>query len=167
MRKAMDEHLSNSILHVESSRMLATKLLPVMEEELRQLSSGWAFDWVSESRKFKVFKLITLENPSRIEGLVSLEMQKGFCLVSLVESVPHNLNKGKLHEGVGGNLFAFACAFSIEHGSGGYVCFESKTALKDYYEKNFGARQVGNSNRMYIDEVAAKRLVDVYFTQKS
>jgi len=144
--------------------MLATKVLPANLKELRLLGGGWLFDWAQESLNFDVHKLVTLENQDEIQGLVSLQIKKGFVYVSLVESAPHNRNKEKVNDGVGGNLFAFACKLSKEKGFGGFVTFESKTELMGYYAKNFGAKPIGNSNRMFIDEAAAEKLIATYFT---
>ena len=163
MRKTQTKYLSNTIQHRQSGRMLPTLLAQASRMELAELPKGWIFDWEKEASKYQVFKLMTNENLAVIEGLISLELRNGFCYVSLVESAPHNRGDLKLHDGVGGNLFAFACKLSIEKGFDGFVVFETKTGLKAYYQESFGAKPVGNSNRMQLDETAAKHLVKIYF----
>lgn len=160
MRKT---HKSDSIFHRASGRMMATKVLPASLKELNLLGEAWLFDWAQESLKYDVYKLVTIENQSVIQGLVSLQIKKGFVYVSLVESALHNRSKEKTNDGVGGNLFAFACVLSKEQGSEGFVTFESKTELMGYYANSFGAKPIGNSNRMFIDEAAAEKLIATYF----
>ncbi len=160
MRKS---HKSNSIYHRASGKMLATKVLPASLKELKLLGEGWLFDWAQESLKFDVYKLVTIENQAVIQGLVSLQIQIGFVYVSLVESAPQNRRKEKANDGVGGNLFAFTCKLSKGKGAEGFITFESKTELMGYYAKNFGAKPIGNSNRMFIDEAAAEKLIATYF----
>ncbi len=142
---------------------MATKVVTARLEELKPLEETWLFDWAQESLKSDVFKLVTLQNQTEIQGLVSLQIKKRFVYVSLVESAPHNRNMEKANDGVGGNLFAFACVLPKEHGYEGFVTFESKTELMGYYAKNFGAKPIGNTNRMFIDEVAAENLITIYF----
>ena len=156
-------HKSNSIFHRASGRMLATKVLQASLKELNLLGEAWLFDWAQESLQYDIYKLVTVENQAIVQGLVSLEIKKGFVYVSLVESAPQNRTKEKTNDGVGGNLFAFACKLSMEKGFDGFVTFESKTELMGYYAKNFGAKPIGNSNRMFIDEAAAKKLIATYF----
>jgi hypothetical protein len=163
MKKAQNTQLSNSILHRQSGKMIPTTLTRVNLGELRESTITWEFSWEKEASKFQVFKLTTVEAPSIIQGLISLELRTGFCFVSLVESAPHNRRDYKQYEGVGGNLFAFACKLSFENGYDGIVVFETKTELKAYYKKSFGAIQIGSSNRMYLDENAAKFMVKIYF----
>lgn len=163
MRKTLNLNLSNSIQHLESGRMFPTILTEISQMELAKLSKDWLFDWRNEASKYRVYKLTIAEKKDTIEGLISLEMRKGFCYVSLVESAAHNRGDLKLHEGVGGNLFAFACKLSIDNGFDGFVVFETKTGLKTYYQENFGAIPMGNSNRMHLDENAATRLIKIYF----
>jgi hypothetical protein len=130
---------------------------------LKLLGDAWLFDWEQESLKYDVYKLVTLENQAVIQGLVSLQIKNGFVYVSLVESAPQNRVKEKTYDGVGGNLFAFASVLSKEKGFEGFVTFESKTELMGYYTKNFGAKPIGNTNRMFIDEAAAEKLIATYF----
>lgn len=80
----------------------------------------------------------------------------------LLESAPFNIGRNKLYEGVSGNLVAFACQLSFQRGGEGFVSFESKTKLIDYYVKILGAYHFGG-HLLVIDTIAAKKLVDKYF----
>ena len=45
------------------------------------------------------------------------------------------------------------------------MVFTAKTGLINYYRDVLGAKQIGNSLRMYIDEVVAQMLIDKYMRQ--
>ncbi|TAK50543.1 MAG: hypothetical protein EPO28_00115 [Saprospiraceae bacterium] len=156
---------SNSIIHRKSGRKLETLVLPASLAEARGLSGGWLFDWAREAARYAVFKLVTVEEPGIIQGLMSLEERQDFYHVYLVESAPFNRGREKEHEGAAGNLFAFACLKSNEKGFGGFVSFESKTELTAHYRETLGAKSIGNSNRMVIDEFQAQRLIQTYFSK--
>jgi len=79
-----------------------------------------------------------------------------------LESAPFNIGKGKLYEGVPGNLVAYACKLSFQKGFDGFVAFTAKTRLINHYEKTLGAYHFGN-HRMIIDTIASKKLVNKYF----
>ena len=82
--------------------------------------------------------------------------------MNLLESAPFNQGKSKLYEGVAGNLVAYACKISFQHGFDGYVVFTAKTKLIDHYIKTLGAYSIG-SQRMVISTRASKFLVEKYF----
>lgn len=82
--------------------------------------------------------------------------------MDLLESAPFNRGKNKLYEGLAGNLVAFACKVSFQHGFNGYVSFTSKTKLSDHYAKTLGAVQFGRQ-LMIINTIAANNLIDKYF----
>lgn len=154
---------SHSILHLASGKMLETLVLPASLAELKNLPGNWLFDWAKEAARYPVFKLVTVETPATIQGLVSLEERQGFYQLLLVESAPFNRGRRKEHEGVAGNLFAFACKLSMEKGYDGVVGFEAKSELIAHYHKTLGAYSIGHSKRMFIDEAQAEKLIDLYF----
>jgi hypothetical protein len=82
--------------------------------------------------------------------------------MNLLESAPFNIGKNKLYEGVAGNLVAFACKLSFQKGFDGYVAFTSKTNLIKHYEENLGAYHF-KSQRMILEPIASKKLVEKYF----
>ncbi|MEO0582047.1 MAG: hypothetical protein AAF135_07495 [Bacteroidota bacterium] len=59
-----------------------------------------------------------------------------------IEVAPHNYGSNGRYENVAGALIAFACLQSIEKGKEpyeGYLTFESKTALIEFYINKYGA----------------------------
>jgi len=71
----------------------------------------------------------------------------------------------KIYEGIGGNLFAYACKTSYEEGFDGVVSFYSKTQLIDHYSVTLGAILFAN-NKMIIPEQNAHLLVCKYFAHE-
>lgn len=80
----------------------------------------------------------------------------------LIESNRFNRGTRKVYVGVPGNLIAFACKQSFDLGYEGYVSFESKTALKEHYQKTLGAHMLFG-NYMAINTKAAAKLIEQYF----
>ncbi len=154
---------SNSIRHLATGRMLETLVLSASLQELKNLPGVWLFDWVKEAAQYSVYKLVTVEDPATIQGLVSFEERPGFYQLLLVESASINKGRRKVYEGVAGNLFAFVCKLSAEKGYDGVIGFEAKSQLIEHYRKTLGAHSIGNSNRMFIDEAQAEKLIHLYF----
>jgi len=88
-------------------------------------------------------------NPSIIQGSISLSIEPDHVYMPLLENAPFNLGKNKLYEGVAGNLMAHACKVSFHHGFDGFVAFTAKTKLIKHYEDSLGAYTLGGS-RMII-----------------
>ena len=57
------------------------------------------------------------------------------------------------------------CRRSFELGYDGYVEFTAKTKLIEYYKRELGALVIGGQ-KMVIDEIAAKKLVEKYYGGK-
>ena len=126
-----------------------------------------AFDWHKElkDKSFEVYKLTTVENKHIIQGLISIQRMDSFIFISLVENANFNRGKNKMYEGVGGNLFAFACKMSKDIGFEGYVSFIAKTSLMEYYNRTLNAtKAIGQ--RMVIIGQDAELLINRYFKHK-
>ena len=91
-----------------------------------------------------------------------MTIEEDHVFVNLLESAPFNIGKGKIYEGVAGNLVAYACKISFQKGFEGYVAFTAKTKLIDHYEKALGAYHFKNQ-RMIIESQPARVLVEKYF----
>lgn len=160
------DKLTDSIINRISGDSFRTEVSLMTRKDLKAISKtkGWSFDWKYEfdQPEREVYKLTIAENPSIIQGLMSLTVKSDHVYMYLLESAPFNVGKSKLYEGVPGNLVAFACKLSFQRGGEGFVAFESKTKLIDHYVKTLGAFHFGG-HLMVIDTLAAKRLVDRYF----
>lgn len=117
--------------------------------------------------------LCRIENDELL-GLMSYELDHGSLAVEIVyvESARHS-NANILHAGGGRKqyigiakaLFAYAVQVSLEAGFDGVLVFRAKTSdLLGYYQREFGARQVGAYHpfRLVIWEDVAERLIAEY-----
>lgn len=88
---------------------------------------GWEFNWKNEldDNTKEVFNLHIANNPNIVQGLLSFTIQSDHVYMDLLESAPFNRGKNKLYEGVAGNLVAYACKVSFQHGFDGYISFNS------------------------------------------
>lgn len=96
-----------------------------------------------------------------VQGRISLKIDGGVADVDIVESNPHNIGCDGKYIGVGGHLFAIACLISMNNNCEGYVAFTAKTNLINHYTEVLGAKLI-RGQRMYIDECAAKTLIEKY-----
>jgi hypothetical protein len=132
--------------------------------------SEWEFDWPGLFDGGYEIYSIKAEGDPRIQGLIALKDQPdGLSMfVQDVESAPWNSKHNpkyakKEYAGVGAHLFALACLLSVKKGYGGYVSMVAKTNLVQYYQEKLGAKQIGRSSTMIIDEVSARKLLVMYY----
>ena len=160
------DKLTNSIQNTISGDSFPTDVHPVTKADLKIVSkkSGWLFNWEQEHklRDRQIYKLTIRNNPDIIQGMLSISDNQDHYYLNLIESAPFNLGKGKLYEGVPGNLFAFTCKTSWDKGYQGFVSFTSKTKLIEHYEKTLGATHIGG-HKMVIFPHEALRLIKKYF----
>ena len=159
------DRLTNSIENVITGNSLATEISILTTNDLRIVNkkNGWLFNWRIEYMDpvKDVYKLTIVNNPTVIQGLVSLEVKEDHVFMHLVENAPFNKGKTKVYAGVAGNLVAFACKLSFQRGHEGNVSFISKTQLIHHYEKSLGAYHFGG-RLMVIETKAALKLIDKY-----
>ncbi|HEY8928521.1 MAG TPA: hypothetical protein VIM55_05000 [Mucilaginibacter sp.] len=106
--------------------------------------------------------MIRKDQPEILQGLISLSTHKDHVYVHLAESAPINFGTKKIHEGVGGNLFAYACKLSWDSGNDGIIAFQSKTKLIKHYQQMLGAIHIGG-HQMIIYPESALSLLKQYF----
>lgn len=161
------DRLTNSIENTVSGDSFDTEISLLKTSELKLLKkSDWVFGWSAELKdnRKQIFKLTVKENPTIIQGLISLEDRNDHIFMHLIESAKFNKGKTKIYYGVPGNLVAFACQLSKKQGYDGVVSFFSKTMLMEHYKESLGAT-VLFGNQMIIDEMAAEKLISKYFKQ--
>lgn len=160
------DKLTNSIENVVTGDSFVTSVLRLTKTDLKQVTkkNGWNFNWKTElaDNTKEVFKLTTPNNPSIIQGLLSLSLEPDHVYMHLLENAPFNIGQTKLYEGVAGNLVAHACKVSFQQGFDGFVAFTAKTKLIDHYERTLGAYTLGG-HRMIIPTRSAQILIDKYF----
>lgn len=160
------DRLTNSIVNSISGDSFPTEISLLSKEDIKQVQkkNGWLFNWKEELKlpDREVYKLTIVNNSNIVQGITSLTVRTDNVFLHLIETAPFNKGKGKLYEGVAGNIVAFACRLSFQRGSDGFVSFHSKTNLIDHYVKTLNAIHFGN-HLMVIDTGAALKLVDKYF----
>jgi len=160
------DKLTHSIENAVTGDSFPTEILPLSKPDLVHLTqkNGWKFNWKKEYMLSdrEVFKLTILWNPTVIQGLISITQKQGYLEMNLIESAPFNYGRNKIHNGVAGNLVAFACKRSFELGFDGFIAFTAKTTLIDHYTETLGAVSIGGQ-RMAIEEKQALELVKRYF----
>lgn len=160
------DRLTNSILNTISGDSFTTEISILTKNDLPNITKrkGWNFNWKSEFKNeiTEQYKLTIVNNPDIIQGLLSITIEQDHVFMDLLESAPFNIGLNKLYEGVAGNLVAYACKVSFQKGFEGFITFTAKTQLIEHYEKTLGAFHFKNQ-RMIIDTIAAKRLIEKYF----
>jgi hypothetical protein len=159
------DKLTNSIENVRTGDSFSTVILPLTKNDFKTITkkNGWNFDWKSEHLKpdRDVYKLTITNNTEVVQGLVSLAVMPDNVYMHLVENAPFNIGENKVYAGVAGNLVAFACKLSFQHGMDGFVSFRSKTILIDHYVKRLGAVHFGG-HLLVLDTKAALNLLNKY-----
>lgn len=163
------DKLTNSVENVVTGDSFATEISILTTNDLKTATTknGWLFNWKDEFKEpaRDVYKLTIVNNPTIIQGLISLEVKSDHVYMHLVESAPFNKGKTKMYSGVPGNLVAFACKLSFQRGHEGNVSFLSKTQLVDHYVTTLGAFHFGG-RVMVIETHAALKLINKYFQGK-
>ncbi len=160
------DKLTNSIENTRSGDSFDTKISLMTRNEIKKIKkgNGWRFNWGNEFEitEREVFKLTIESNPKIIQGIISLEVKSDHIYMHLIESAPFNIGRDKTYFGVPGNLVAFACKYSLQHGHEGYVSFLAKTTLINHYIQTLGAINAAGL-LMIIDTKAALDLINKYF----
>ena len=159
------DKLTNSIENIFTGEVFDTEIVRLTLKDIRQINKAdWQFNWTDEVRdKTKeTYKLTTVNNPTIIQGLLSIEDKQDHIFMHLIESAKFNKGKGKIYFGVPGNLVAYACKISVEKGYEGFLAFDAKSALIKHYEQTLGATHF-RGLRMFIETMAAQKLIAQYF----
>lgn len=160
------DKLTNSVVNRISGDSFSTDVHHLEKADFKNISKtkGWLFNWTSESKLVDrdVYKLTIRNNPSIVQGLMSMSDVADHFYLHLIENAPFNLGTNKIYEGVPGNLFAFACKRSWDKGYQGFVAFTAKTKLVEHYEKIIGATHIGG-NKMIIFPKEALKLIQKYY----
>lgn len=111
------DKLTNSIEHALTKEVFQTQLVRIPYGN-RLNKKNWVFDWKKELSNpvREIYKLVTLAEPELIHGLISIGFNQDHVYMHLLENAAFNKGQTKLYRGVAGNLVAFACKLSFEHG---------------------------------------------------
>jgi hypothetical protein len=107
------DKLTDSIENANSGDSFPTEISILTKQEAKAITkkNGWQFNWANEIKipTREIFKLTITNNPTIIQGVISLEVKSEHVYMHLIESAPFNIGKNKTYLGVPGNLVAFAC----------------------------------------------------------
>lgn len=160
------DKLTKSIENTVTGDSFQTEVSHLTIADLKQTTkkNGWNFNWRLElnANDRDVYKLTIVGNPNIIQGCLSFTIKDDHVYMHLLESSPFNIGRIKIYEGVPGNLVAFACKVSFQHGNEGFVSFQSKTTLIKHYVKTLGAYHFGG-HLMVIPTPSAQKLINNYF----
>lgn len=158
--------LSESVVEVSTGKVFKTHISKASEQFLNTIhkKNGWKFNWKKEAKEPNriVFKMVLDINKSVLLGMICIETKEDHVHIHLAEKFPHEFGISKKYQGIGGNLFAFACKFSLENGFEGVVAFIAKTKLIEHYSVSLGAILLKNQ-RMLILKEQAEMLISKYF----
>ena len=160
------DKLTNSIENIVTGDSFPTDIAVLTKADLKHITkkNGWEFSWNQEFKRpdRDIYKLTIVNNPTIIQGLVSLTEKQDHVYLHLIESAPFNKGKDKMYAGVPGNLVAFACKLSFHRGFDGFVSFLAKSKLIGHYQQTLQAAHVGG-HLMVINTTGALKLIDTYF----
>lgn len=123
--------------------------------------TNFSFDWRREisDDNAEVWRLSVASNKHTI-AYISFTIDAGFIFINLMER--ENARESAKFGNIGATLISFACLRSLEEGFGGVVAFTAKNRLINWYQQEFNAQRMGNSNRMVILENEAQMLINQY-----
>ena len=159
------DKLTNSIENTLTSEVFDTEIIRLTSIDAKQIKkTDWQFDWLQElkDKTKEVYKLTTVNNPTIIQGLLSIEDKQDHIFMHLIESAKFNKGKNKVYFGVPANLVAYACKVSVQKGYEGFLAFDAKSALIKHYQDSLHATHF-RGLRMFIETSAALRLISHYF----
>ena len=159
------DKLTNSIENTSTGEVFDTEIVRMTLKNVTQIKrTDWQFDWAKEvkDKTKEVYKLTTVNNPTIIQGLLSIEDKQDHVFMHLIESAKFNKNKNKVYLGVPGNLVAYACKVSVDKGYQGFLAFDAKTSLIKHYQESLMATHF-RGLRMFIETNAALKLISQYF----
>ncbi len=159
------DKLTNSIENTLTGEVFDTEIVRLIGTDAKQIrKKDWQFDWLQElkDKTKEIYKLTTVNNPTIIQGLVSIEDNQDHVFMHLIESAKFNKGKGKVYFGVPGNLVAYACKISIDKGFDGFLAFDAKSALIKHYQESLHATHF-RGLRMFVEPSAAIKLISQYF----
>jgi hypothetical protein len=147
---------------------------PLTRADLQNMrkSEGWTrgLDWKYFLDKVdtQVYKLV-VHGDDEIQGCIAfINDFNEFALVELIEKAPVNRKPNMQFSNIAAVMLAFASKSILDLGGLGYICFEPKTGLSKHYENTYNAKFYNpRLNLMTILEVDAKRLIGLYYIERS
>lgn len=154
----------------QRNRLVSAEIILAEKDDLPLKKNGWSFNWKSAFKKkdSDIYLIRVKGGTLSLEGLIQLSEYEGMLFMNLIELAPHNIGtQNKKFEFVAGCLISFACykSFSLNTNYKGFVSFETKTKLRNWYKNNYYA-QHAMGNKMFIEPQDGIRLINDYLNRK-
>ena len=155
------------IKEVRSGSLVQAEILPAEAHDMPLKKDGWNFNWrqLFRTEGARFYKLVLKESPPGAEGVLMFSIVNGeIPFMNNIEVSPGNFGGNGRFDFVAGCLIAYACRLSFLHGKNhytGFLSFESKTALIEFYRKKYGATWA-MGQKMFFDPVAGRQLMEQY-----
>ncbi len=156
--------LIKAIQNVITGDWFDCTIAPVSTSDFPFIKKDFSFDWkkIAQTQEIHIVKLTIADN-HRIEGLMAYQYETGFIEVVNIERRQYKVEK--VYDSIAKVLFHYAAKISFESpGNKGYISFNAKGSLIEYYKTEIGAKLIYKT-RMAIDTVASKNLLSLYREQ--
>jgi hypothetical protein len=134
------------IVECTNGKTHPVRIEPLTDQDYTKLTkSKYFFDWKTE-KEYETFKL-QVQGSNEILGVMSLIGHEDSRIqINLLAVSKENRGKGKVYEGISGNLIAWACREAVKRfGENACVSLIPKTRLKNHYKKQYGMQEAGIS----------------------
>ena len=95
------DKLTNSIENVITGDSFATEISILTSSDIKSITKakGWLFNWREEFKNpvRDIYKLTIVNNPTIVQGLISLEVKADHVYMHLVENAPFNKGQTKVY----------------------------------------------------------------------
>ena len=120
------------------------------------------FDFTNSIKDgFAVYKICRADEEDIFQGMVAVKVSTGFLECGNMEISDLNKSPISMYNYVGKCIIGLCCKISEDEGFGGAIAFFAKNNMFGYYGR-YGADLLFGL-RMFLDEKAAKKLIDLYF----
>lgn len=155
------------LLNTSNNKLVDAEIVKSVNAKTPLKRGGWRFNWgtVVKLKNTQTFVLRLKDAPENIEGMLQIRTEGEMVIMDLIEIAPHNIGKNKRYENAAGCLIAFACreSFKVEGPYQGFLTFESKTELIDWYIEKYGA-DVAIRQKMFISPENGIKLIEKYLS---
>lgn len=158
------------LLDLKTTTLVEAEIVEASYKDMPLKKDGWNFSWrtLFKKKNGQLYVLRLKSNPSAIQGVLLLKQQAAMLIMDLIEIAPHNIGRStKRYAYVAGCLIAFSCreSFKLESAYKGFLTFESKTKLIDWYIENYYAK-IAMGQKMFIEPMDGQKLIDEYLNRK-
>ena len=159
------------LLDLKTNSLVEAEIVVASFKDMPLKKDGWNFNWRTTIKKkdTNTYILRLKSNKNSIQGVLHLKIQGGLLIMDLVEIAPHNIGKdNKRYDYVAGCLIAYACkeSFNLESNYKGFLTFESKTKLINWYLEKYYTK-IATGQKMYIEPNDGQNLVNEYLNRKN